>query len=436
MKFPRFRWFVLVTLCLVSASTIIVLVGPVTLVGSIANSLGLSLGQTTAVMMGGIDLFVGISAFMGGFFLDRFGVNRVWFVCLLMTAGGGILSLFLGTSYAGMLFVRALQGCGAGPIIASYPLVTAQWFPVKERGVVIGIQGAMVSVGAAVSLWLVPHIFHLTGNWKMGMVGAGSAPALGLVLVLIVALGPKPPVLKLKHDERPQVKLRELKGAFSQPATWSVMFVAFFFAWDTRVFNDLVPNYLAMNPPIGAGMGPVRAGGFMSGMQIAFMVGSIASGIITEKLFRGRPKPLVALGFLVFAATCFALQSSSLLANPLLLAICLWVGGFALSVTSPQALTFIAKCYPERIIGKLGGLIAVFSIVGGLAGLAAASVALHVTDRYKVSINLVSIGALIGFAAALGLSHGGEHWRNMLERQTVPLGEGPPRSSINLRSEA
>jgi MFS family permease len=166
---------------------------------------------------------------------------------------------------------------------------------------------------------------------------------------------------------------------------------------------DLTPNYLAMHRPIGAGMGPMKAGTLMATVQILYIVGSILGGAITERVFHGRPRPLMMISFVVAAVFYSSVRVPSVNAVPTLLTGCLLLTGFALSTVNPQAFTFIAKNYPHAIIGKLGGLVIGVGIFGGVAGVAVGSYALHVTGFYQVPISIAGAVGLIGFLTAIAL---------------------------------
>jgi MFS family permease len=103
---------------------------------------------------------------MGGRIIDRLGPYNVWAGCSTLLIIGALLFPVIGDTVIGMLFIRLIHGFGAGPIMATAPLVAAQWFSLEERAVVIGFQGATVAVGAIISLNFVPFMFRATGSWQ------------------------------------------------------------------------------------------------------------------------------------------------------------------------------------------------------------------------------------------------------------------------------
>ena len=399
--YPKYRWFILVTLCIVQATAVMALVCPTTMIGEISRTMGLDMGVITQITMVAVQIIIGISAFFGGGAVDHFGAYRVWTGCSILFIIGSLLVPVIGNTMWGMLLIRLIQGFGAGPIMATSPLVAAQWFPPRERGIIIGFQGAAVSAGAIVSLNFVPFVFQRTGSWQAALSWLVVFFVITLILSLIVVLGPKPPEKNVTlHPDISGVKKGDIIKAFRLPATWSALFCGLWFSWVVRIFNDVITNYLAVDPPVGAGLGPAGAGGMMSGVNAVFIITALASGFILEKVFRGRLKALVLLGFILSAVLWFSIKFPAVYSNILILSACMWLGAFGIALTSPLIMTFISKSYPEGIMGKLGGLMIVFNQAGIFIGIAAGSLALSITGSYDVAIYLVGAGSFLGFLSA------------------------------------
>jgi MFS family permease len=237
------------------------------------------------------------------------------------------------------------------------------------------------------------------------MAGMSVVSIVGLILSLFVVFGPKAPVANsLEICDASSGNASEFKLALGQIATWSGILCIFLFSWLNQAFNDITPGYLAIESPVGLGLGPMEAGKIMMIFQIAFMVGAVVSGIVTEKLFGGRAKPVVLISFLVTAVFTFSVKLPAVYSNQSTLLTCLIIAGFFMAWVNPQVMAFVAKNYPEQITGKVGGLIMGIGIFGGTAGVAAGSTALHTTGLYLVSITIVSVVAIVGGIVTLGLN--------------------------------
>jgi len=394
--FPRFRWFVIVALCLVTAGTAMVMISPAPLIGVIAKATGLSLGEVAGITMGTFNLFMAISALVGGFLIDRFGIVRVWFVSIVVVFLGAALVPVAGDSVTGMTVVRAMVGCGTGPIMASAAALAAQWFPPSERGTVTGVQGFSVSLGVALGFVVVPATLQSTGSWQVALAWMSVSMVIAFVFAMIVALGGKPPVQQEVKGENVGSGV-DFKKALLLVATWAGIGCAFLNSWEYQAFNDLTPSYLAVEPPVGLGFGPMGAGKFMMVAQIAYMLGSLLSGIIAEKVFAGRARPMVMIGAVVSAVCCFSVKFSGVCTSDSLLLLALILFGFFAGLVNPQVYAFIAKNYPEHITGKIGGLTIALGGFGATIGVAAGAFALHTTGFYWMSVNLVAIVGIAGF---------------------------------------
>jgi MFS family permease len=401
LAYPGFRWFVLITMLIVTSTSSLALISPAPLIGEMIKTMpNLSPGQITGITMGIFNLFVAIAALAGGFLLDKLGVIRVYIGGLLLIIIGELLVPVIGASFWGMILIRLLQGFGTGPIMASAAAIATTWFPAKERGIVAGIQGSAVSLGIAIGFILVPNFLKTAGSWQSALLWLAPVSCIGLLMTIIVAYGPKPPAVDVVETER--INKGELKSALMKPVTWITIACVFMLSWVYQAFNDLTPGYLALDAPVGLGKG-AEGSQLLVGAQISFMVGSILSGFINDKILKGNVRPLITTGFLLGAIFSIAIQFPAINSNSALLVICLTMASFFFSFVNPQAMAYIAKNYPKRITGTLGGLAMGVGIFGGTLGVAAGSTALHTTGLYQLSINIMCVISIIGFFLALGL---------------------------------
>lgn len=404
VQYPAYRWFVLFALSMVAMATVANIVAPATMIGEISKTTGLSMGVAAIAAMGMIDLSTGLSGLIGGFCADRFGVGKVWIAGFILLIIGSLLLPVYGNTFMGIALIRILHGCGAGPIIATSPLVAMQWFPPKDRGLIIGVQGTMISVGAASSLMFVPSIFAATGSWSTALAWMALYSTIGLLISIAITVGRKPPVMDMPPPpDGDALGLGEIRRILLKPMTLAALAAGFFFSWEVRAFNDLIPNYLAVAQPAGLGMGPVSAGKMMSVVQIGFMIGPLIGGFLVERIFRGSVRFLLMMVFAISAVAAYALVVPSVVADATVLLGALAVCGFAMSIASPQIMTFVVHTYPQHLVGKLGGIIMGFNILGGVAGVGACSYALHISGGYHTTIQLIALAPLLGCVAAFFL---------------------------------
>ncbi len=406
VNYPRFRWFVVATYVLVTVASAFALISIAPLQVEVARTIGLDMGITVGIVMGTFNLLVALGAITGGAIIDRFGLVRVWFGCLGLLILGAVLTPLIGDTPKGITFVRIIQGAGTGPIMGCVPALAAQWFPAKERGIVAGLQGLAMGIGVTVGIVLGPMLAHLTGSWQTGLFWEGVfSSVIAFILVVIVALGPKPPVThSVGKEENLSEITAEVKLALAQPTTWIAVICNFGLTWIFQAFNDLTPVYLSVDPPVGLGKGAIGSGQMFSLVSFIFMIGAVSGGFITEKLFKGREKPVIMMGYIVSCAAAYSLRVAGIVANDTSLLIALVLFGFFSSLIQPQVMAFISKHYPEHITGKVGGIVYGISVFGGVAGVATGAAALHATGQYIVSITIVAGVCVVGAIATSFLS--------------------------------
>ena len=403
--YPKFRWYVLLTMLVVTLSQGIALISPAPLVGEIAKSLNLSLGEATGSTMGAFIVFVAISGMVGGVITDRIGVIRVYIISIVLMAIGAILTPVIGNSLPGLLFARVIQGCGAGPIMSSISKLAADWFPKKERPLVTGVQGMSLSLGIAFGFGLIPTVYEATSDWQFAIASTAFIMTVGLIMTLVLLVLHKTPFALINKQNRGDEieSANDFRNTLKLSVFWAGVLSAFFQAWAMQGYNDLTPGHLAVDPPVGLGYGAVLAGRYMGLLQLAFMVGSITSGFITTKIFKQDARKTISLSFFLTGIFCTAVLLPTVYENPTLLLIDLILAGFFMGMPTPAVMAFIANSYPEHITGRVGGMTMGLGIFGGTAGVAVGSAALHYSGLYTISILIVSSICLLGTINAWGI---------------------------------
>jgi len=394
--YPAYRWFILFVLLFVTVSQGVVLIWPAPLMEQISRHYGVDLGATTGALMVAFTVFVTLGAVVGGASCDRFGWVPTLIVSVAVLAASTLLVPALGRSFGTLVLARILEGAAAGPIMASVGAVSVQWFSHDERGIVMGVQGMGVSLGIALGFVFVPMAFVRTGSFLAAASWMSSFPLVGVVLMLAVAVGRKPPVAATQNVGEPVNSAHDFKVASRLPVFYIGILCVFLLSWVMQAFNDLTPVYLSAPSPLGAGHGVVLAGKFMGLVQVSFMIGSVASGFLLIKVFRGKNKLVVALGFLGAALFAVSVRSPLVASNLRVLPVCLFFEGFFQGMVVPTSLAFIAMNFPSHIAGKVTGIWMGVGIFGGTAGVVVGATLLHNTGLYQASILTVAIVAVAG----------------------------------------
>lgn len=403
--YKPFRWFILATLVVVVAVQAIALITPAPLIGEIIKTTSLSPGEVTWMTMGTWNLFVAIAAILGGPLIDKFGFKWMYIFGMVMIGIGWLLMPAIGDNFMGMTVARAVQAIGGGPIMAAGVYVSATCFPKKERAMVNGFLGAAMGLGIMAGLNLGPASMAAAGDWAVGLRNLWPLAVVGILMTVIVMVGPKvaPEGAGMEHlDEAAAASnLALYKKAILMPLTWIATACVVIASWFNQAYNDMTPGYLALDPPVGLGLGAAGAGSIASLAQIGNIVGCLVVGIIVERLFHGKARPALMVAFAGMAVGAGLLLVPGINTNQVMLTTVMLITVFFLGWINASALGWIAKNYPAEITGKLGGMAQGIGIFGGLAGVAAGSAALHATDHYVVStfimVGVAIVGVIVSF---------------------------------------
>ncbi|MBP1628433.1 MAG: rane protein, major facilitator superfamily [Holophagaceae bacterium] len=396
-SYPAFRWFVLLAIAAATIAQSVVMIAPAPLVGAISHDLGITPGAATAMVMATWNIVAVVSSLLAGFLVDRYGANAMMITGCILLIVPTLLFPFAGTSVGMVLFLRICHAFGCGPVMGTVAKLAHTWFLPKERGFVAGIQALTVSVGVAIGFITAPAAFVQTQNWLTVMPRMTVTPIIALVLWVVVLFGPKAP--EEEHEILGAGDQSEFKSVLAMPITWLIIFAGFTASWFFSAFNDMTPGFLALNAPMGLGLGPVAAGKLMTLFQVAFMVGALAVGFLFEKLFRQSARITLFVGLLMMGVFTASLLSPAISGAKGPLSTVLFCTGFFAAWGMPTSVAFISLHYPARVIGRLTGLFFALAFSGGIPAILLGSLALHHTGRYVVSfciaIAVVVIGALV-----------------------------------------
>lgn len=402
--FSKFRWYVLVTMLAATIAQGMALISPAPLVGEIANEVNKSLGEVTGALMGIFILSLVVSAVIGGIILDRIGIVKTYFIGLALLCIGSLSIPLIGGSFKMLLISRVIQGLGAGPIMGSISKLAAEWFPSKERAFVTGLQGAAVSLGIAIGFALAPVVFAKTADWRTAMAYMAAGSIAGLILNTGFAMGAKLRHTSAPEESEPDDHSNIVRQYVKKPVFWAGVISVFLLSWTMQGYNDITPGHLAVEPPVGLGLGPVTAGKFMGILQLSFVLGAVASGFILAKVFRNVHRYLLSAAFLLTGFFCIMVLSPFVYQDEQMIAVFLALSGFFMGMPIPIAMAFVSSFYPEHITGRIGGMTQGLGILGGMTGVAVGSMALHTTGFYTIPIVIVGCVCIAGAVNAFGLN--------------------------------
>ncbi|MFQ5412325.1 MAG: MFS transporter [Phycisphaerae bacterium] len=263
----------------------------------------------------------GIGQFVNGLFTDKLGGKRAMTIGAIGTAIMNLLfglvawSSFVGWMFFTLLIIRLADGYVQAFGAPGMVKINTAWFRREERGTFAGIFGAMINLGQMaagklgnllVTGFSVPLIFFTimvpTLDWRYIFI---VPPVVVSIIIILMNLGtknhPEEAGFRIVHDDEnhdddPQetIHIAEVfRKITSNPIVWIVAGAYFctgfvrsaiyawftiymFDAWGLGLKDPLVVGMLSLWFPIGA------------------TLGSLGSGFISDRLFRGRRAPVAA----------------------------------------------------------------------------------------------------------------------------------------------
>jgi len=327
------------------------------------------LNESELGMVGSALFFTyAIGKLTNGFLADRSNIRRFMSTGLLFTA---LINLVLGfqTSFIVFSILWGLSGwfqsMGASPSVVSL----SRWFSNKERGTYYGIWSASHGLGKAITFIGVAFIVSVSG-WQWGFWGAGL---IGLGGAIIVALflhdSPEseglPSIADYKNDHAPiSTKGKSVgtlqKEVLKNPYIWilalssALMYVSRYGIESWGIF------YLEAQK----GYTTLEASSIVSVSAISGIIGTMISGIISDKFFKGsRNVPVLVAGILnVLAISLFLFYPDG---HAWIDTLSMLLFGFAIGIL----ITFIGGLMAVDIASKKAsgaalGLVGVASYIG------------------------------------------------------------------------
>jgi MFS family permease len=289
---------------------------PGVLMVPLQEEFGTSRGVLSAAV--GINLVLfGLTAPFAAALIDRFGIRRVTAIALVLVSAGSALSVFITTGWQLVFTWGLMIGLGTGSMALVFAATVAnRWF-VKRRGLVTGILTAGSATGQLIFLPLIAWVAGGAG-WRAASLIIAAA-ALVVVPLVLVFLRDRPADLGLTpygappdYREPTPVDAGSAAGRAIGPlrqASHSRTFwaLAAGFAICGATTNGLIGTHF-VPAAHDHGLPQTTAAGLLAVVGIFDIVGTIASGALTDKV---NPRILLAI--------YYALRGVGLLMLPALL---------------------------------------------------------------------------------------------------------------------
>lgn len=329
-------------------------------------------GMFTAMDLGNIGSALLYAYALGkltnGFLADHANVKRFFALGVLISA---LLNIAMGWSAVILVWIIiwGLNGWFQGFGAPTGAVSISNWFSNKERGLIYGIWSTAHALGEGLTFLVSATIVAIWG-WQAGFIGPGIFGifvAIGIYLVLKdrpQTLG-LPTVADWKNDHGVSDS-KSMKTSSAQfqilkmPAVW-ILGIASAAMYMTRyAINSWGILYLQE----AKGYSLIESGAILSLNTFAGIIGCVAFGYISDKLFSAK-RPPVTLIFGVIEILALFVIFFSPSGNVLLLTSAFFVYGFTLSgLLAVLGGLFAIDIAPKKAAGAAMGFIGIFSYIG------------------------------------------------------------------------
>ena len=261
----------------------------------------------------GSALFFAYAAgkFTNGFLADRSHIKRFMSIGLLVSA---LVNLSLGFTNSFILFAVLWGVNGWFQSIGSPSAVVglSRWYPSNIRGTYYGFFSASHNIGEAITFIAIATLATALG-WRYGFIGAGVIGLMGVVLIyFLMHDSPQSKRLENPNPETDETKNELSKAELNKaqasvlkmPAIWLLALSSAFMYVSRYAVNSWGVFYLEAQK----GYTTLDASYIISISSICGIVGTVFSGLISDKLFGGRRNiPALVFGLMVVVSLCMFL---------------------------------------------------------------------------------------------------------------------------------
>ena len=356
IAWPGYPWIVLLASSLVQtvASFGNQMISP--LAPFLVDDLGLARADVgllvTAAYLGGVLVLV-----VAGRLSDRFGVRTLFLVG--MTLAG--LPLALGSvapSYVWLLVPMVLYGVGNGFALPPTTRAIVEWFPTRRRGLAMGVKQTGVALAGMICALIVPPVGEAMG-WR------GTIVVLGVLTVVAGLLA------WLAYRDRPDDATAAARAA--RPGFGAVIRnrnllllsgVTFLYAGVQLSLAGFMVLFLRDR----VGMSVAEAGAMLALAQAGGIVGRIGWGIVSDVVFGGRRKIVMAIFSVMAAVSMVVLAMTGPDTSRLVLLVTLVVAGVSAIGWNGINMLFVAEIAGRQASATAAGLNLTCSYLGIMVG--------------------------------------------------------------------
>jgi sugar phosphate permease len=329
-----------------------------------------------------------------GYLGDRLGPRRV------ITLGGLISSLSNLVfsqlrSLPQLIFFHALNGVGQGGGWSPSVKLLSNWFPPEKLGTTLGLYTTCVSV-FTIAVYLLSGYLGQHFGWRLSFI----VPGLVLVLVCPIywMIVRDSPLKEGTPDPGVSPSRRTIKEDFTILVRHRQMWITFFafFCVIYIQFGGMIwyPTYLQGT----FGIDVFKAGALTSVFPLMGVVARPLGGVLSDRLFHGRRKPVILVGMGATTISLFFLSG----ARDLWWAVFLLASvGFCFQLFNFLFFALPSVMLPQNLVSTGSGFLDTGGHLGSLLAMFLSGWFIDYFGSYRAILTAFWIVGLIGFLVAL-----------------------------------
>ena len=329
-------------------------IAPASVLPVIQDSLGLGAGAAGWLVSVMYATAV-VTSIPVGIALDRFSVRKAMVFGTLALVGAGVWGWYAATAgaFLWLLVSRVLGGVAYVIFWNAGANGVGSAVPPRYRATAVGVYTASAPVGFALGQFGSPLVASVAG-WPAIL---PTYAAIGVVGVAVFLLATRRHVPGVETSAPDRTALRDL---FTDTGVWTLC-VLCFLAYSLYLFvNTWLPSYLVD----GFGISLAASGLLTALFPTIGALGRSGSGVVSERLFGGRRRP-VALGS--FAVATPAVVAFALVSRLELVVAALVVVGFAIQLVTGLLFSYITEIVPPAVRTTAVSLLTSIGLFGAFA---------------------------------------------------------------------
>jgi MFS family permease len=214
------------------------------------------------------------------YFIDTYGIVKGVGLGAILIAAGGVIKAISGTSFALLIVGQILAAIAQPFVLNAATVLSAKWFPVKERGIATGFATLAQYIGILIAMLVTPALIvsspadpaYGSGVDKMLIVYGTITLILSITGMLLLKEEPETP-----PSQEPYVRVKfsdGIKHIFKQRDLWSMIIL---FTIGLGIFNaissmvDSIAGYLGVDDSNGLIGGIMLIGGIIGAIIIPIL---------------------------------------------------------------------------------------------------------------------------------------------------------------------